>query len=188
MFNGTCVTKNHIKAWTGANFHLLIWTVFLVKTVRRIYDKINYYFFGSNGGLVILDDSVRQYYGPPDPKVKILKRPTNSSEGNQVNGDSRPRQHKTLKQREQEYAEARLRILGEARSPDESPTSPSAVNANEGMNHLQTKLEVLTTSDQGKTAAQGVVGELRPAKVVIETDNILRTPRGPDGTKGFKRR
>lgn len=141
----------------------------------------------SNGGLVILDDSVRQYYGPPDPKVKILKRPTISSEGNQVNGDSRPRQHKTLKQREQEYAEARLRILGEARSPDESPTSPSAINANEGMNHLQAKLEVLTTSDQGKTT-QGVVGELRPAKVVIESDNILRTPRGPDGTKGFKRR
>jgi hypothetical protein len=35
-------------------------------------------------------------------------------------------------QREQEYAEARLRILGEARSPEEAPALPSASNAIEG--------------------------------------------------------
>jgi hypothetical protein len=55
------------------------------------------------------------------------------------------------------------------------------------MNHLQSKLEVLSTSEQ-ENLAQNTPGELRPARVTVESDNIVRTPRGPDGTKGFKRR
>lgn len=50
--------------------------------------------------------------------VKILRRPTQSSE--QRNNGMRPRQPiKTLQQREQEYAEARLRILGSAKNPED---------------------------------------------------------------------
>ncbi|CAH0384950.1 unnamed protein product [Bemisia tabaci] len=65
---------------------------------------------------------------PPVPIVKILKRPSqrqNSSmgggDGLLLNGDtSKPRfPIKTLQQREEAYAQARLRILGEAQSPDE---------------------------------------------------------------------
>lgn len=50
--------------------------------------------------------------------VKILRRPTQSSEPR--NNGMRPKQPiKTLKQREQEYAEARLRILGSAKNPED---------------------------------------------------------------------
>lgn len=56
---------------------------------------------------------------PPEPTVTILKRPSKDS---QNAGDSKTYQpKKTLQQREQAYAEARLRILGEAspEKPDE---------------------------------------------------------------------
>lgn len=57
------------------------------------------------------DDALRSQYVPPEPTVKILKRPTIS----QSNNDTKVVQpKKTLEQREQEYAKARLRILGEA--------------------------------------------------------------------------
>lgn len=50
--------------------------------------------------------------------VKILRRPTTTTE-KRDNG-VRPKQPlKSLKQREQEYAEARLRILGAAKNPDD---------------------------------------------------------------------
>lgn len=54
---------------------------------------------------------------PPEPTVKILKRP---SEKLQNTNDSRVYQpKKTLQQRKQEYAEARLRILGETEKTEE---------------------------------------------------------------------
>lgn len=65
------------------------------------------------------DDEYRTQYVAPQPKLKILKRPT--SGGNQTSIESRPKPPvKTLQQREQEYAQARLRILGSARSAEES--------------------------------------------------------------------
>lgn len=67
--------------------------------------------------ILIGDDALRSQYVPPPPTVKILKRP--SKETQCTNGDLKPRQQfKTLKQREQEYAQARLRILGEAHSSE----------------------------------------------------------------------
>lgn len=54
----------------------------------------------------------------PEPTIRILKRPTNSP-GGPLNGESRARPVKTLEQRQKEYEEARLRILGEARSPED---------------------------------------------------------------------
>uniref|UniRef100_A0A1A9VZQ0 SUZ domain-containing protein n=1 Tax=Glossina brevipalpis TaxID=37001 RepID=A0A1A9VZQ0_9MUSC len=60
--------------------------------------------------------------------VKILRRPTQTKEprSNVV----RPKQPlKSLKQREQEYAEARLRILGSAKNPeDECSASPASIS------------------------------------------------------------
>lgn len=53
--------------------------------------------------------------------VKILRRPTQSSEPR--NNGIRPKQPiKTLQQREQEYAEARLRIMGSAKNPEDELT------------------------------------------------------------------
>ena len=59
------------------------------------------------------------YTGPiANQTVKILRRPTQSSEPR--NNGIRPKQPlKTLQQREQEYAEARLRILGSAKNPED---------------------------------------------------------------------
>lgn len=54
----------------------------------------------------------------PEPAIRILKRPSSLGSG-QLNGESRARPVKTLEQRQKEYEEARLRILGEARSPED---------------------------------------------------------------------
>lgn len=65
------------------------------------------------------DNCLRTPYAPPEPTVKILKRPTNEKT-NKSPADTRPKVPvKTLQQREQEYAEARLRILGAAKSAEE---------------------------------------------------------------------
>ncbi|VEN41616.1 unnamed protein product [Callosobruchus maculatus] len=94
------------------------------------------------------DDALRSQYVPPEPTVKILKRPSNNSQNGTDLKVYQPK--KTLQQREQEYAEARLRILGEA---------------------VPEKIEVTKICVQ----------KPKPAEV-----DVIRMPRGPDGTNGFK--
>lgn len=66
------------------------------------------------------DDCMRTQYVPPEPTVKILKRPTNDKSNQLSLADQKPKAPiKTLQQREQEYAEARLRILGSAKSEED---------------------------------------------------------------------
>lgn len=66
------------------------------------------------------DECLRTQYVPPEPTVKILKRPTNDKSNQQLLGEQKPKAPiKTLQQREQEYAEARLRILGSAKSEED---------------------------------------------------------------------
>ncbi|KAH8329530.1 hypothetical protein KR074_012543 [Drosophila pseudoananassae] len=87
--------------------------------------------------VMVLHKSSNEYdaatYATPtsNQTVKILRRPAQAEERRDPNG-MRPKQPiKTLKQREQEYAEARLRILGAAKNPeDDKPatTNPSAGN------------------------------------------------------------
>ncbi|XP_063228206.1 SUZ domain-containing protein 1 isoform X6 [Bacillus rossius redtenbacheri] len=118
-----------------------------------------------NGPIIFQDDSYRSQYSSQEPTVKILKRPQKNMNGSKhsvvMNGDAKPRQPvKTLQQREQEYAEARLRILGEARSPEEQTNVP----ATDRISKIQSKMEVLRT---------------------CENANIIRLPKGPDGTRGF---
>lgn len=65
------------------------------------------------------DECLRTQYVPSEPTVKILKRPTNDKNSPQL-GDQKPKAPiKTLQQREQEYAEARLRILGSAKCEED---------------------------------------------------------------------
>ena len=96
------------------------------------------------------DDALRSQYVPPEPTVKILKRPTRNT---QTNDNKTQQPKKTLQQREEEYAQARLRILGEAQNID--------------------KVEEKICSIQSK-----------PTR--CEVNNVIRSPKGPDGTKGFK--
>ncbi|XP_045478116.1 SUZ domain-containing protein 1 [Harmonia axyridis] len=86
---------------------------------------------------------------PPEPTVKILKRPVKTVQHNCDSKVFQPK--KTLQQREQEYAEARLRILGEA-SSEKNEERISIIN--------KQKTEELV--------------------------NVIRQPKGPDGTSGFK--
>lgn len=110
---------------------------------------------------VVLEDSVRTQYAPA---VKILKRPPDASRtGGSVNGASfekSPNRQpvKSLQQREAEYAEARLRILGSARSED----------------------------DAQREKASGGVSVLN--HIVADQHHLpVRQPRGPDqGSNGFQ--
>ncbi|XP_017754513.1 PREDICTED: SUZ domain-containing protein 1 [Eufriesea mexicana] len=111
--------------------------------------------------IMLGDDGMRSQYVPPKPTVKILKRPTRDSQGSGdgplVNGDKPKQPIKSLKQREQEYAEARKRILGEEKSPEEKLMQE--------INKIQPKS--ITSSSSGLPS------------------NVLRMPIGPDGTRGF---
>lgn len=72
---------------------------------------------------VILNEEVsRTQYVHQQPQVKILKRPsaTKRKDTLLMNGEKVSKQPiKTLQQREAEYAEARLRILGAAKNEEE---------------------------------------------------------------------
>ncbi|OXU26054.1 hypothetical protein TSAR_003865 [Trichomalopsis sarcophagae] len=108
--------------------------------------------------IILGDETMRSQYAPK-PTVKILKRPDRNSQGDGplLNGDKPKQPIKSLKQREQEYAEARRRILGEEKSPEE-------------------KIIPEVNRIQGKPLVAG--GSNLPT-------NITRMPTGPDGTKGF---
>lgn len=70
--------------------------------------------------LLMMDDDYRAQYGPAEPTVKILRRPAHER-NDKSNVETKPKVPvKTLQQREHEYAQARLRILGSARSPEET--------------------------------------------------------------------
>jgi len=77
----------------------------------------------ANRGPMIIDgeDSLRSQYMSLEPSVKILKRPTREERlaaGREAcNGVGKP--VKSLRQREAEYAEARLRIMGNSNNDDE---------------------------------------------------------------------
>ncbi|XP_011503757.1 PREDICTED: SUZ domain-containing protein 1 isoform X2 [Ceratosolen solmsi marchali] len=109
--------------------------------------------------IILGEGRIRSQYAPKST-VKILKRPDRNIQGDgpHLNGDKPKQPIKSLKQREQEYAEARKRILGEEKSPDEKLVSE--------INRIQ-----------GKTLVAGNSN--------LVTLNITRMPTGPDGTKGF---
>ncbi|XP_038209808.1 SUZ domain-containing protein 1-like [Zerene cesonia] len=134
----------------------------------------------------------------PEPAIRILKRPSSMSSG-QLNGENRARPVKTLEQRQKEYEEARLRILGEARSPEDV--------IDDNLSRLQDKLQANNINDNPKSTkncqndnAKGrekkVLARLPPgatASGIFPSPPppgvlVIRTPRGPDGTKGFVRR
>lgn len=112
--------------------------------------------------IILGEDGVRSQYVPPKPTVKILKRPTRDSQGSgdgPMLNEEKPKQPiKSLKQREQEYAEARRRILGEEKSPEEKLIQE--------INKIQPKFSI-------------------PGGSSSLPNNVTRMPIGPDGTQGF---
>jgi magnesium-transporting ATPase (P-type) len=75
----------------------------------------------NQNGISLLSNGSSDEFRPrilqrPSPKVTILKRPPDSSNSQSSNSQQNVNktQIKSLEQREKEYAEARLRILGSA--------------------------------------------------------------------------
>jgi len=84
----------------------------------------------NHSDIVIQDDSMRTQYVPPEPRISILSRPKKkSSEDSSGSRSSQSKTKnqtvKTLEQREQEYAEARRRIFGDA-DPLETESSETS--------------------------------------------------------------
>ncbi|XP_054288832.1 SUZ domain-containing protein 1 [Macrosteles quadrilineatus] len=112
--------------------------------------------------VIFHEEEGRTRFSPAEPTVKILKRPTNGTETLAVNGDSSKTPKvplKTYEERELAYAEARLRIMGEARSPEEE-----------------------SSIEEKKIQKAPRIDILR---VKETTTTIIRHPRGPDETSGF---
>ncbi|KAL5014336.1 hypothetical protein ScPMuIL_008606 [Solemya velum] len=109
-----------------------------------------------NSNFVVLEDSHRSQYRP---QVRILKREPNSSQCENNVGSKGQQPSKTLKQREAEYAQARLRIMGSAYSEDDPDSDERPVK-------LVQQMEELKQSEENCV-------------------NVIREPKGPDGTKGF---
>jgi len=79
--------------------------------------------------IVIQDDSMRTQYVPPEPRISILSRPKKSDESSasrNSHSKSKNQAVKTLEQREQEYAEARRRIFGDALETAETESSEAS--------------------------------------------------------------
>lgn len=140
--------------------------------------------FKSSAALMMVmrpdEDYGSTYRQAAKPAVKILRRPISHSSAI-TPSETRPKQPiKTLQQREQEYAEARLRILGAAKNPDDElqASIPKVVTKSTECAEDRTFLEVGRTNGESCSPSFLVNGQMRP-------QDILRMPRGPDGTSGF---
>ena len=123
---------------------------------------------------VMCSDDPRTQFKSSEPVIKIMKRPDSNSLSNS-NGQNRPKvEQKSLKQREQEYAEARQRILGGNESGNGGSEDTSI---NHHQLHHQIKSPVKYTVPPPNIGGKNVNG-------------VARHPKGPpvDGSKGFHQR
>lgn len=105
--------------------------------------------------VMVTDSSERTLY---QPQVKILKRQTDSPTTFNDQRSNKPT--KTLEQREAEYAEARLRILG--------PTYGNGEDDPEESSDPERIRQLFKDMSTNNNCVQ-----------------VLRQPRGPDGSAGF---
>lgn len=140
----------------------------------------------SNGG----DDFRPRILQRPKPVVTILKRPGSSpalSSTSQAN--SKP-QIKTFEQREKEYAEARLRILGSAVS-DESPTEQRLVITiapvlfNELLPFRPHFSKQLVNPKLSPSSSYNYLPNNSQSQQVRTPENVVRNPKGPTPGQGF---
>ena len=125
------------------------------------------------------DNSLNTQYRPPDPVIKIMKRPTAPAGGDSTlenGGENAKRKPKTLKQREEEYAQARLRILGSAGTPEPPPSEEDEQDA----------VAAAAAANSVKVLSDGSAQPVAKHQPAQSGNNIERTPNGPDGSKGFQ--
>lgn len=132
------------------------------------------------------EDSVRSQYLPPEPSVKILKRPSKEERlsiaaAECLNG-SRPM--KTLRQREAEYAEARLRIMGNSSAPDEELNNwYIPMDLFIGLLFFLSRSSSFDAPQPPPPTATYRL--LRPPLNDTPGQDIIRSPRGPTDAPGF---
>ena len=139
--------------------------------------------FGANSAAIaynsveVESDYPRTQYRPPEQKVTILKRPvstpnnlslqaSNSASGASDNSDEGPNcsnytgginniRTKSLKQREEEYAQARLRILGSSEPETSSSMNTSQNDAGNSSTSQSTPDVILAQKSLGKNKLTG---------------------------------
>ncbi|KAG4072664.1 hypothetical protein HA402_004753 [Bradysia odoriphaga] len=118
-------------------------------------------------------------YGPVEPTVKILKRPT-LEQNSRSTTDMKPKAPvKSLRQREHEYAQARLRILGSAKSPEEITDTNTEVLGKTNSSLDNSRKSSYSNGMVGQSTSSDLTQNQRPP------DGIIRLPRGPEGGAGF---
>lgn len=123
--------------------------------------------------------------------VKILRRPVQQHSASSTMNAERPKPPiKTLQQREQEYAEARLRILGSAKNPEDDLETPFSKTVELLQSDIsQHSNNCKNYAMHGGSAAIKDESLNFPASSSINlrySQNVLRMPKGPDGTNGFQ--
>ncbi|KAK8397337.1 hypothetical protein O3P69_004799 [Scylla paramamosain] len=152
--------------------------------------------------LVSYEDGPRTPFTSQEPKIMILRRPQERSPSSAANGiiNSKQKQPvKSLEQRQQEYAQARLRILGDAGSAEESKPKPVQQKSLEQReaDYAAVRLRIMGSSKSVEEhmmsgTPTGVPSTtLSPPHTHLAPQSssvgVVRCPRGPDGTAGFGR-
>jgi hypothetical protein len=159
-----------------------------IKLVNNVHDDEEKKFKnGATNKNVNLNVPVFSNVQLPQQPIKILQRPASSKTLNELtnqsqNPNNQSQPIKTFEQREQEYAQARLRILGSAHPEEETSSSSSNTpQANTANNTTNNK-----TSNQSQMSHQQ---QQQSSKAFNNTNiNLIRDPIVPDGTKGFQSR
>ncbi|XP_068216012.1 SUZ RNA-binding domain-containing-like isoform X2 [Palaemon carinicauda] len=151
---------------------------------------------GCDVPLVTCDDSGRTPFTPQEPKIMILRRPQ-AKPDQSVNGMITVKQKqpvKTLEQRQQEYAEARLRILGDSGDSEDGKSKPIQQKSLEQReaDYAAARLRIMGSGSKSveEPMVTGNSSGTHIMNIHREPQNnvfVLRTPKGPDGTSGFGR-
>ncbi|XP_076060823.1 SUZ RNA-binding domain-containing isoform X1 [Oratosquilla oratoria] len=139
--------------------------------------------------MVTGEDEHRTPYIPQERKIMILRRPAANEEPQSNEVTTKQRQpFKTLEQRKAEYAEARLRILGDTGKSEEGKPRPIQQKSLEQReaDYAAARLRIMGNSKSlEETSTRPLVSKVASG---TEDVTITRTPRGPDGTMGFSQK
>ncbi|CAG0915619.1 unnamed protein product [Notodromas monacha] len=163
---------------------------------------------GSPVTVVVRDDCCRTQYRPDGPpQVRILKRTddksgsSGSSSQQRTHSSSKP--NKSFQERQAEYQEARLRIMGRIEEPEPVMTTPPPpllhtsqsspallpyppLNGLVGPYPLPRANGELISVRDGARISVLRPGEMWPSSPLQPMVPLMRTPRGPDGSRGFR--
>jgi len=137
---------------------------------------------------ILINPSTNQSNPMNNNPIKILRRPPsdkNLKDMGSQNQNNVVQPIKTFEQREQEYAQARLRILGSAH-PEEDKTSNnpiSNISTNNNPNYNNNNMNNYQQNNINNYPTNGI--NQRNQNYIQNSNNLVREPIGPDGSRGF---